>query len=85
MSNSSDQLALALLATLETQARKKGKKSIAKSVASRLRKAGADGDLIKQVEALDGRKSSPATAKRAKPARKAKVQSKPTNGTQPAA
>ena len=82
MSNSSDQLALALLATLEAQARKKGKKSVAKRVASRLRKAGADGDLIKQVKALDGRKSSPVAAK---PAGKAKAPAKSTNGAQPAA
>ncbi len=87
MSNSSDQLSLALLAILETRAKKKGKKSVVKQVAGRLRKAGADGDLIGQVEALGGRKPAPAgvRSKPAKSARKAKSSPKAPSAAQPAA
>ena len=87
MSNSSDQLSFALLATLEADAKKKGKKSVAKRVASRLRKAGANSDLITQVEALGGRKSAPAAVRpsRAKHPRKAKVPAKSTSAAQPTA
>jgi DNA-binding protein H-NS len=87
MSNSSDELALALLATLEAQARKKGKKSVAKQVASRLRDGGASDELIRQVQALNSRKSPPAAAKpvRAKARSKAKSPSKAVGAAQPTA
>jgi hypothetical protein len=85
MSNSSNELTLALLATLEAQARKHGKKSVAKRVASHLRKIGADNDLVSQVEALGGGKP-PATAPRKRdhqPTPKAKAKS--ADGALPAA
>ena len=80
MTNSSNELALALLATLEVRAKKKGQKSLVKHVVSRLRKAGADEGLVAQVEALNGGKPlAPAVKKnghRAAPKSKAK----PTDG-----
>ena len=87
MSNSSNEIALALLATLEVQAKKKGKKSIAKQVAKRLRETGADADLVSQVEAIGGaRKSSgPAPRSATKPRGKTKTPARTTEAAHPAA
>ena len=86
MSNSSNEIALALLATLEVQAKKKGKKSIAKQVAKRLRETGADADVVSQVEGAGGRKSSSATRSSAAKSRgKAKTSAPSTDAARPAA
>jgi hypothetical protein len=74
MSNSSNELTLALLATLEAQAKKSGKKSLVKRVAGQLRKTGAGADLIAQVDALVDSKAPAAARKNGhKPATKAKT------------
>ena len=54
MSDSQNELVLALLATLEAQAKRKGRKSVVKGVVSRLVEAGAAEDLVNQVRALGG-------------------------------
>lgn len=84
MSNSPNEIALALLATLEAHARKKGKKSLVRQVAKRLRKAGVDAGLVSQVEAVStSRKSAAAPRPAAKPRGKSKA---PAEGAaQPAA
>jgi hypothetical protein len=55
MDESSNDIAVALLATLEARAQKKGKRSIAKAVAAYLGKAGASKPVIRQVKALQER------------------------------
>jgi hypothetical protein len=81
MSNSPNQLVLALLATLEEQAQKKGKKSVVKAVAAHLRKAGADEALVGEVEALGGGKPVAVAAPKAPRKARSKAEAKPANGT----
>lgn len=79
MSNSPNELALALLAVLEAQAKKKGRKSLVKQVIGQLRKVGADEALVGQVSAL-GAETSPeptVAAKATKAAKPAKSVTKP--------
>ncbi len=83
MSNSSNEIALALLATLEARARKKGHKSVVKQVAKRLRDAGAAADQISQVEAIGAARKTSGSA--TKPRGKTKTQARPIEAAQPAA
>ncbi len=85
MSNSQNELVLALLATLEEQAQKKGKKSVVKAVAGHLRKAGADDALISEVEALSGDKPMATVAPKTVRKPRSKAKAKPANGAQPPA
>jgi hypothetical protein len=62
MADSSNTVAIALLATLEEKAKKKGKKSIVKSVLRRLRAEGAEARLLIEVAALRADKAPKAEA-----------------------
>ena len=84
MSNSSNEIALALLATLEAHAKKKGKKSVVKQVAKRLREAGVNVEQVSQVEAIGARKPSRAAARSATKAR-GKAKTPAADAAQPVA
>ncbi len=78
MSNSANDAVLAVLAELEAQALKKGKKSIVKGVLRRLRDRGASAQLLGEISALNGKKSNGAAsaATKAKAAPKTKTQAR---------
>jgi hypothetical protein len=75
MTDTSNALVLALLATLEAKAKKKGRKSLVKQVIQQLRVSGADHALIDQVAALSP--SKPSETAPPKVAAKPKPEAKP--------
>ncbi len=65
MTNSSNELAFVLLASMEARLKTKGKASMVPDIVRRLRKAGAHDDLIGQVQALHaGKPAAPAKGKK---------------------
>jgi len=69
MSDSANAFGLALLATLEAKAKKKGKKSVVKAVVRRLKAAGASEQLIGEVAAIGAKTAKPAKVAKEKPAK----------------
>ena len=67
MKNSHDPVLLALIATLDEQARKHVGKSLIKRVVSRLVAAGADDAAIAELRALKPKSKAAASPKTAKP------------------
>jgi hypothetical protein len=80
MAEGANDVGLAILATLEARARKKGKKSIVKAVVRRLRDAGASEQILAEVASLNEKRRSNERPIMTKKASKAKVTSKKTNG-----
>lgn len=85
MSDSANAFGLALLATLEAAAKKKGKKSVVKRVVRRLEAAGASVQLIGEVAAVGAKTVKPPKVAKEKPVKvkaakvKAPVKSKATS------
>jgi hypothetical protein len=67
MSDSANAFGLALLATLEARAKKKGQKSVVKGVVRRLKAAGASDQLIGEVAAVGAKKVKPPKVAKEKP------------------
>ena len=57
MSNTTNDVGLALLAVLEAQAKKTGRKSVVKAVVRRLRDGGTDETLLAEVAAIGAKKA----------------------------
>ncbi len=73
MSNSANEVVLAVLAELEAQAKKKGKKSFLKGVLKRLRDSGASEQLLGEISTLKRKQNGAAkTVLRTKGGSKAK-------------
>ncbi len=84
MAGNANDVGLALLAALEANAKKNGKKSIVKAVLRRLRDGGASEQVLGQVAALDGKKHSDEHPVKTKKASNKKATSKTTNGAKAA-